>query len=161
MHLREQETLRRGRELEERRIAFERKMAEKEDKLRQAMKKKMKDEMYAESLTVLKQLEKELLMQQNATLEKERSIEMKERELEHAEREWKAREIAAENQLREKIQRELRQNTVRDEIDRKQSSFIPQVKVETEMRQNFEETEDNIASHPYRKETLQKNTVGL
>ena len=104
MHLREQETLIRGRELEERRTAFERKMAEKEDKLRQAMKKKMKDEMYAESLTVLKQLEKELLMQQNATLEKERSIEMKERELEHAEREWKAREIAAENQLREKIQ---------------------------------------------------------
>ena len=56
MHLREQETLRRGRELEERRIVFERKMAEKEDKIRQAMKKKMKDEMYAESLTVLKQL---------------------------------------------------------------------------------------------------------
>ena len=161
VHLREQETLRRGRELEERRIAFERKMAEKEDKFRQAMKKKMKDEMYAESLTVLKQLEKELLMQQNATLEKERSIEMKEKELEHAEREWKAREIAAENQLREKIQQELRQNTVRDEIDRKQSSFIPQVKVETEMRQNFEETEDNIASHPYRNETLQKNAVGL
>ena len=161
MHLREQETLRRGRELEERRIAFERKMAEKEDKLRQAMKKKMKDEMYAESLTVLKQLEKELLMQQNATLEKERSIEMKERELEHAEREWKAREIAAENQMKERIQRELRQNTVRDEIDRKQSSFIPQVKVEAEMRQNFEETEDNIASHPYRKETLQKSTIGI
>ena len=161
VNLKEQETLRRGRELEERHIAFERKMAEKEDKLRQAMKKKMKNEMYAESLMVLKQLEKELLMQQNATLEKERSIEIKEKELELAEKEWKARELAAENQLREKIQRELRQNTVRDEIDRKQSSFIPQVKVETEMRQKFEETVDNIASHPYRKETLQKNTKGI
>ena len=158
VHLREQETLRRGRELEERRIAFERKMAEKEDKLRQAMKKKMKDEMYAESLTVLKQLEKELLMQQNATLEKERSIEMKERELEHAERDWNAREIAAENQMKERIQRELRYNTVKDETDRKEST---QIKVETEMRQNFEETEDNIASHPYRKETLQKSTIGI
>ena len=140
MHLIEHETLRRGRELEERRIAFERKMAEKKDKLRQAMKKKMKDEMYAESLMVLKQLEKELLMQQNATLEKERSIEIKKKELELAEKEWKARELAAENQLREKIQQELRQNTVRDETDRKKSSFIPQVKVETEIRQNFEET---------------------
>ena len=161
VHLREEETLRRGRELEARRIAFERKMAEKEDKLRQAMKKKMKDEMYAESLTVLKQLEKELLMQQNATLEKERSIEMKERELEHAEREWKAREIAAENQMKERIQRKLRYNTVRDETDRKESGFIPQIKVETEMRQNSKKTEDNIASHPCRKETLQKSTVGL
>ena len=161
VHLREQETLRRGRELEERRIAFERKMAEKEDKLRQAMKKKMKDEMYAESLMVLKQLEKELLMQQNATLQKERIIEIKEKELELAEKEWKARELAAENLLREKIQRELRQNTVRDETDRKQSSFIPQVKVETEIRQKFEETKDDIASHPYRRETLQKSTIGM
>ena len=161
VHLREQETLRRGRELEERRIAFERKMAEKEDKLRQAMKKKMKDEMYAESLTVLKQLEKELLMQQNATLEKERSIEIKEKELEIAEKEWKARELAAENQLREKIQRELRQNTVRDETDREESSFKPQIKVETERRQDSKKTEDNIASHPCRKETLQKSTVVL
>ena len=161
MHLREQETLRRGKELEERHIAFERKMAEKEDKLRQAMKKKMKDEMYTESLTVFKQLEKELLMQQNATLEKERSIEMKERELEHVEREWKAREIAAENQMKERIQRELRYNTVRDETDRKESSFIPQIKVETERRQNSKKTEDNIASHPCRKETLQKSTIGI
>ena len=42
-------------------------MAEKKDKLRQAMKKKKKNELYEEKIGVLKQLEKDLLMQQNAT----------------------------------------------------------------------------------------------
>ena len=148
VHSREQAALWREKELEERRIAFEKKMEEDEEKLRKAMKSKIQNDMYEKSMAILRNLEKDLLTQQNAMFQKESDIERKERELEIAEREWNAKEIAAKTRLKEKIKQELSsRSTGTQETVRKDLSFIPHVKDETDRKQNSDDTLANIASY--------------
>ena len=79
VHSREQDAFRREKELEERRIAFEKKMEEDEEKLRKAMKSIIKNDMYEKSMAILRNLEKDLLTQQNAMFQKESDIEKREK----------------------------------------------------------------------------------
>ena len=77
--------------------------------------------MYEESIQILKKLETDFLLQQNATLEKEKEVKRKEKEFERAARQWKAKEIEAKRRLKGKTQRELQEYTDRDELLQKES----------------------------------------
>ena len=63
--------------------------------------------MYEESKKMLEDLEKDLLIEQNANIEKEKEIERKERELDGAERHWLAVEKETRRQIKEKIKNEI------------------------------------------------------
>ena len=142
LYQREQQALQRERELEERRLEFERQMKADEERLRQAMKSKIKKEMYDESIKILNKLETDLLKQQNVTLEKEKEISRKERELQRKEIEWKAREVEAKRQLKKKIKRELQESTGGDFKSKKESKDSRQKKIKQEIEEMTEYSDD-------------------
>lgn len=143
LYQRELQALQRERELEERRLEFERQMKADEERLRQAMKSKIKKEMYDESIKILSKLETDLLKQQNVTLEKEKEISRKEKELQRKETEWKAREVEAKRQLKMKIKRELQESTGGSFTSKKESKDPRQKKINQEKEEMIEYSDDN------------------
>ena len=118
---REREAQQREQDLENRRLAFEKALKEKEEierkKIRrkvQERKKKEKEEMYQDSLRILKELEEDMLYKKQVSEQRERELEAREQEIRMAEENWKLKEREMERCLRERLRHEVEEEMRRE-----------------------------------------------
>ena len=94
-------------DLKGRQASFERALQENEERERSMMRKKMQEEMYGESLRILKDLEADLYNRKKISEQREKELQAKEREVKLKEERWKEQQKAMEIAYREKLQREV------------------------------------------------------
>ena len=79
-------------DLEERRASFERTLKLNEERERSKMRKRMQEEMYGDSLRILKDLELDLQNKKKLSQPRERELEIRERYIMLEEEKWKRQE---------------------------------------------------------------------
>lgn len=104
---REQLTVQQEKGFAQRKEHFQRQMKLNEDNIRKAMKKQIQEEMYVDSLKILKNLETDLIERQRIAIDKEREIAIREETFKITEERWKAQEAEMERTYRDKIKQEV------------------------------------------------------
>ena len=94
-------------DLKDRQASFERALRENEERERSIMRKRMQEEMYGESLRILKDLETDLYNRKKISEQREKELQSKEREVKLQEERWKEQQKAIEIAYREKLQKEV------------------------------------------------------
>ena len=94
-------------DLKGRQASFERALRENEERERSIMRKRMQEEMYGESLRILKDLETDLYNRKKISEQREKELQAKEREVKLQEEIWKEQQKAMEIAYREKLQKEV------------------------------------------------------
>lgn len=115
---REQLAVQQEKDLAKRKEDFQKQMKDNEEKVREAIKKNMQREMYADSLKILQKIETDLFQKQKLAMDKEKEIAKREKALQVEEERWKLQQLEMEKTYKEKIKQEIER-----EIMRKASSL--------------------------------------